>query len=106
MSFSAYGVFIEVDPVVKDSGVIKLSDDTEDHRAVFVVKSVGSKVEGIVPGNVVYVLRTSKFVDKGTGVSVRACHMSEVIAVAPDGEGIEAVPPIEIVGPIGDSSLN
>lgn len=101
MGFRAYGVFIAVEPVVEDSGLIQLSEDTQDNRSVFRVTSVGDKVEGVKVGDCVYALRTSLFADKGTGVKVRVCHMSEIIAVAEGGE-IGAAPVVNS----GDPSLN
>ena len=102
MSFKAYGQFVQVEPVIPDSGLVKLMDGTEDNRSVFKVVSVGSKVEGIAEGQYVFAVRTAEFNDKQTGVKVRLCHANEIVAVAPDGEEISAVPQITI----GTPSLN
>lgn len=104
--FKAFGLFVEVSPVVPDSGIIKLAEGTEDNRSVFKVLSVGNKVEGIEVGNNVYAMRSAKFVDKGTGVEIRLCHVNEIMAVDPDGGEIKAAPVIDIVTPIGDPGLN
>lgn len=106
MSFKAYGKFVEVEPIVPDSGLIQLAGGAEDNRSVFRVVSVGHEVEGILVGANVFAIRTAKFEDKQTGVSVRLCHMSEIVAVDPDGEKIEAVPVVTIVAPNGDPTLN
>lgn len=99
MSFRAFGQFIEVEPVIPDSGIIKLAEGTEDNRSVFRVLSVGSKVDGIEVGQYVFAVRTAEFNDKQTGVKVRLCHSNEIVAVAPDGEKIEAAPVITIGTP-------
>jgi hypothetical protein len=108
MSFKAYGKFVGVEPIVPDSGIIKLVDGVEDNRSTFRVTSVGHEVVGIEEGQIVFAIRTAKFDDKGTGVSVRLCHSIDIVAVAPDGEKIEAIPPIQIVDGVvmGNPNLN
>jgi hypothetical protein len=104
MSFKAYGKFVGVEPIVPDSGIIKLVDGVEDNRSIFRVSSVGHEVVGIEVGQVVFAIRTAKFEDKGTGVSVRLCHSSEIVAVAPEGEKLDA--PVIKVGTPEGASLN
>ena len=104
MSFVAYGFFVEVEPIQEDSGIVKLAEDVEDHRSVFRVISVGHKAENIKTGDIIYALKSVKFTDRGTGVTVRVCHPNDIIAVNPDGENFVATPPsiIETAGIAGN----
>lgn len=95
MGFSAYGKFVGVEPVVPDSGLIKLVEGVEDNRSVFRVVSVGHEVEGISVGQCVIAIRSAEFKDKGTGVTLRLCHVNEIVGV---GE-IDGVAPVVITDP-------
>jgi hypothetical protein len=114
VSFKAYGFAVEVEPVINDDqSKIQRLPGAEDDRSIFLVKSVGGKIEGIETGNYVYSLSSAKFIDRLTGVTITICRVQDIIAVSTDIETFSVIagkPDIKIVGSIipmsGDPSLN